>query len=238
MEGPDLFSLLAQLIALKQEVNLQTKATRAQQEQNAATLAQLSATTELLRQAQAAAAADGKEKLRPLLKTLVELYDALMLAEKELRRIQDEELPALQQTVAAEPEDRVLAMPEETRWSRWFGFRSRDTSFYRETLEAQRSQRAKQAERTREGLAKLTRIISSLSTGYAMSLRRVERAFKQHGLEPISTTGQSFNPERMEVVEAVTGSAAPPGEVLAEVQRGYLWQGQVFRYAQVRVSKA
>src|SRR5207244_1561128 len=40
-DEPDLHTLLGQFLALRHEVNLQTKATRAQQEQNAETLRQL-----------------------------------------------------------------------------------------------------------------------------------------------------------------------------------------------------
>ncbi len=71
-----------------------------------------------------------------------------------------------------------------------------------------------------------------------MSLQRVERALRQHGLEAMPAAGERFDPERMEVVEAVAESGRPSGEVIDEVRRGYLWNGRVFRYAQVRVAKS
>jgi molecular chaperone GrpE len=71
-----------------------------------------------------------------------------------------------------------------------------------------------------------------------MSLQRIERALGQHGLEAIPATGQRFDPERMEVVEAVTDSGRPAGVVIDEVRRGYVYNGRVFRYAQVRVAKS
>jgi len=71
-----------------------------------------------------------------------------------------------------------------------------------------------------------------------MSVQRVERALRQQGLEPIPAVGEPFDPERMEVVEAATGTGRPSGEVLEEVRRGYLWNGRVFRYAQVRVARS
>jgi molecular chaperone GrpE (heat shock protein) len=46
-----------------------------------------------------------------------------------------------------------------------------------------------------------------------------------------------FDPELMEVVEAVADSGQSAGEVIEEVRRGYLWHGRIFRYAQVRVAK-
>src|SRR5437899_2689750 len=51
-EPIDLHTLLAQFIALRHEVNLQTRATRAQQEQNAETLDQLRAAFAALEQHQ------------------------------------------------------------------------------------------------------------------------------------------------------------------------------------------
>src|SRR5947209_16896580 len=53
-EPPDLYTLLAQFTALRHEVNLQTRATRAQQEHNAETLRQLADALDSLREAQAA----------------------------------------------------------------------------------------------------------------------------------------------------------------------------------------
>jgi molecular chaperone GrpE len=61
---------------------------------------------------------------------------------------------------------------------------------------------------------------------------------KLHGLEPIPAAGHAFDPEKMEAVEAVADSRVSPGQVFDEVQRGYLWNGRVFRFARVRVAKA
>src|SRR5690242_20663104 len=89
----DLHTLLAQFIALRHEVNLQTKASRAQQEQNAETLRQLAEALEALerREEQAGQAQQevGDEQLRPLLKTLVDMHDALSLARREVQRVQE-----------------------------------------------------------------------------------------------------------------------------------------------------
>src|SRR5262245_35381825 len=90
-EPIDLHTLLAQFTAVRHEVNLQTKASRAQQEQNTELLSQLTEALDALQQAQEKAGeADQQtedEKLRPLFKTLVDLYDALALAQRELLRI-------------------------------------------------------------------------------------------------------------------------------------------------------
>src|SRR5439155_15070901 len=90
-EPLDLHTLLGQMTALRHEVNLQTRATRAQQEQNAEALTQLSQALETIRQARAAAQqADeqGREEhWRPLLKALVDTHDALLLAKRESQRV-------------------------------------------------------------------------------------------------------------------------------------------------------
>ena len=96
----------------------------------------------------------------------------------------------------------------------------------RERLRAARDS----VERTRQTLA-------ATAAGYAMTLQRVERAMAQQGLEPIPAVGRPFDPDRMEALEVVLDSGRPSGEVVEEVRRGYVWQGRIFRYAQVRVAK-
>jgi molecular chaperone GrpE len=218
--GPplDLHTLLAQFIALRHEVNLQTKATRAQQEQNAETLRQLSAAVEMLPQE----APDSDEALRPLLKTLIDLYDALALAERECRRVREAILPSLDRLAQSAP---PLASPAPPWWARWLG-RGQQVP----PAPPDRSPSAEAAQAIRP-------MLDSLVIGYTMSVQRLDRALRQHGLEPIATVGQPFDPERMEVVEVVTTSDRPSGEVVVEMRRGYLWRDQVFRFAQVSVAK-
>lgn len=214
-ERIDLHTLLAQFTALRHEVNLQTKAVRAQQEQNANTLEQLSDALEALRE-KASTGQDAEELTRAQLKTLTELHDALALAAREVQRVRDAVLPDLDRLAVPEP------VPESRRsfWSRLFA-------------------PAVEAPRPRSDTAdRVGRLLESVVTGYTMSLQRLDRALHQHGLEPIPATGRPFDPERMEALEVVSDSARPAGEVVEEVRRGYLWRGRVFRYAQVRVAKS
>src|SRR5439155_15864549 len=64
--APDLHTLLEQFVALRHEVNLQTKASRTQQEQNAEALRRLGEAFDALRQADRQT---NDEPLRPALKT-------------------------------------------------------------------------------------------------------------------------------------------------------------------------
>jgi molecular chaperone GrpE len=284
-ERIDLSTVLGHFVALRQEVNLQTRATRAQQEQNVETLRQLQQALAALERAQEAAAEGQLERVRPLLKTLVDLYDALSLAGRELGRAQDTVLPLLEQLVAPPetateggpvsqppgapggsadlPQDRARpgTAPRRSCWQRWFGKAGNGEGAAEQLAAAERlhgvaqqlelaaerlrgathrQERMAQGEQARQARAaseRLRQVLAALVTGYTMSLQRIERALRQHDLEPIPTVGETFDPELMEVLEAVTGTGRPSGEVLQEVRRGYLWHGRVFRYAQVRVAK-
>jgi molecular chaperone GrpE len=223
-EGVDLHTLLGQFLALRHEVNLQTRAVRSQQEQNGETLRQLSQALEALCQAPTETAPD--DRVRSLLKTLVDLCDALALGAREVKR-GEEALGALLDHVGAGQETPRPA--PRSFWARLFGGG--------EQQEAAREETRERAVRDREALSRVRQGLAALVTGYSMGLQRVERALAQQGLEVMPAVGQPFDPERMEVVEAVTGSGRPSGEVIEEVRRGYLYNGRIFRFAQVRVAR-
>jgi molecular chaperone GrpE len=251
-EEVDLYTLVGQFTALRQEVNLQTRAVRAQQEQNAETLRQLAETVDFLTQAPASPVDDG---VRPLLKTLVDLYDAVALAGRELQRTQETLAAALRSLEEAESDSATKEIAEldwrpptsvrPSGWARWLGRREEDAgasfaSWKAEWTAARRRERESRQERLRcavEAVERQRQTLAATAAGYAMTLQRVERSMAQHGLEAIPAVGQPFDPELMEVLEVVLDSGAPSGEVVQEVRRGYLWNGRVFRYAQVRVAK-
>jgi molecular chaperone GrpE len=253
-EPVDLHTLLGQFIALRHEVNLQTKATRAQQEQNAETLGLLTETLEALEKAQTAAPpeGDGADETRALLKTLVDLHDALTVGGREIGRVQETVTPLLRQIAdltAPRPIDPALlqstasaAVARTTVWGRWFGGGavSADNSTAKAlvaTLTATHEKDQERSQKVQEQLDRLRQMLASLAAGYTMSLQRIERALQKHGLESMAVVGAPFDAERMEVLEVVLNSDRPSGEVVEEVRRGYLWGGRVFRYAQVRVAK-
>jgi molecular chaperone GrpE len=213
-EPVDLHTLVAQFVALRQEVNLQTRAVRAQQEQ----------TAEALKQAQTrpAAPAEDSERAKPLLKALVDVADAQILAVRELERV----LAGLED--AAPPDDAAAQPPKLSLLARLAGAgRVLD-----------RLQQLEQ--RLDSGGPSLETICDRLTAavaGLQMGLQRLERTLRQHGLDPVAAVGQPFDPELMEVVDVAVDSGRPAGEVVEEMRRGYLWNGKVFRYAQVRVAK-
>jgi molecular chaperone GrpE len=203
-----LFTLVGQFTALRHDVNLQTKAARAAVEQNAEVLRQLTETRP--------AAVKEEADLRPLLKAVVDVADALALSLRQMERMRESVEPLL----AALGRPRVP--PRPGFFARLFGAREPEP-----TPEASPDPAAD----------KLRQLAAAAADGYAMSLRRVERVLPTFGLEPIACQDRPFDPERMEVVEVVGGSGRPSGTVVEEVRPGYLWRGKVFRFAQVKVAR-
>jgi molecular chaperone GrpE len=124
-EPIDLAALVRHFTALRQEVNLQTRASRSQMEQNAATLDQLGQALDELREAGGEVDEDAirAQAIQPLLKALVDAHDALALAWRQVDRTQ----VSFDATVQAPP----------SFWSRLFG--SAPTPVlrqYRDTLES------------------------------------------------------------------------------------------------------
>ena len=105
---------MQQFVALRQEVNLQTRASRAQLEQNAQALEELHDALALLQRPPAESAPDADDALRPLLKTLVDVYDALALARREVQRLQEN----VSSSAGVEPPAVEVRLPF---WARWLG---------------------------------------------------------------------------------------------------------------------
>jgi molecular chaperone GrpE len=247
----DLHTLVGQFLALRHEVHLLTRSARAQQEQTTQTQEQLGQALDAVRQSGRQARDDAESaesnQLRPLLKTLLDVEDALGLARREAQRVREVVLPGLDRLVAAlEPPAPLpaesAAPPRPSFWARLFGGAGAPvaSSAPAEAHVPDPSVAARQ-EQQRKVVQEAQQVrdwLESLVTGYTMSLQRLERTLRQSGLEPTSCTGEPFDPETMEAVEAATGTGLPAGQVLEEIRRGYRWRGRVFRYAQVRVAKS
>ena len=169
------------------------------------------------------------EKLRPLLKSLVDSHDALSLGRREVKKVHDGLQLLLAQVVpepAAQGKDPEPAKPPPAInvilpwWARLLGLGHRvDTALapYRSWYNQQQQPGPAPAPRDRpepEACALAQRIrqgIQSILTGYGMSLQRLERALEQYGLEPIAALGELFDPEQMEALEVVHDPERPPG---------------------------
>jgi molecular chaperone GrpE len=217
----DLSALLAPFVALRHEVNLQTRASRAQLEQNAQTLEQLRLALEALRRPVPPSADDA---MRPLLKTLIDVQDALTLARREMLRGRD----ALPARDVPPPPAFDVRLPF---WARCLGLQA-DVDRELAPLRAWQA-----SVPTSDDVARQRQTIEALLVGYDMSLQRLSRALDQQGLERIACVGEPFDPETMEVAEVVRDPERIGTEVIDELRPGYRWRGRLLRYAQVRVAR-
>ena len=74
--------------------------------------------------------------------------------------------------------------------------------------------------------------------GISLIQRKLELTLESEGLKPIEAVGQPFDPERHEAVLREETTAYPDGQVIAELQRGYLLSGRLLRPALVKVAVA
>jgi molecular chaperone GrpE len=251
----DLATLLGHFVALRQEINLQTRAVRTQQEQTADVVGKVQQALDLAQRSQTRAEQAERqgqdEKLRPLLGTLADLYDSLSTAATQIRRVTTGVMPRLQQ-MHEEAEDDTPEPPatpgERARsfWSRWILSPSADDALRAVEEQAhaaeqkrrlEREDRRRRAEASAEARDAVEDALSALLSGYTMNLERIERSLRKHNLEPIAAVGLPFDPETMESLDGVAGTGRPHNEVVEEVQRGYTLNGKVFRYARVRVAR-
>ncbi len=215
----DVSTVVAQFTALRHDVNLQTKATRAATEQ----------ATELAKQAAVAPKPVAHDASAPLVKGLIEIADALATAHRQIESARGGAAPLLAKLSAESLPD-----PPTTAsgfFGRLLGRREALNEWAQEVLAADAQRTSTAAEAT----AKLSPLLAGMADGYTMSLRRVEKVLESAGLVTIPTVGRAFDPELMEVVEVVSGG--PNGTVVEEVRRGYTRNGGVVRFALVKVAR-
>ncbi|HJZ92829.1 MAG TPA: nucleotide exchange factor GrpE [Gemmataceae bacterium] len=235
----DLHALVAQFTALRHEVNLQTRAARTSLEQTGEALEQLESAIEELRERPET----GDNETTALLKALVDAYDNLALALRQVER----QRAAIDQPLADLVEGtKVPDMPKSVDvgqvalrpgfWWRLFGVSAGKSVLHVDIGAAMKELEVRQ-QRTADAASLVRSSFDGLVAGYRMSLARVDRAIEQAGLEVVATEGKPFDPELMEVVEVVGNTGRPAGAVVEEVRRGYLRGDVVFRYAQVKVAR-
>ena len=74
--------------------------------------------------------------------------------------------------------------------------------------------------------------------GVEMTKKLLLDAVKKHGLEPVGTVGEAFNPEFHEAIAQAEHAEIPEGHLIAVMQKGYVLKGRLLRSAKVTVCKA
>ena len=78
---------------------------------------------------------------------------------------------------------------------------------------------------------------SPVSEGFHAIHRKLLGLLEAHGVTPLKSLGEVFNPDLHEAVGSAHSGEYEPGTVIDEVRRGYRWGDEVLRPARVRVAQ-
>ncbi len=77
---------------------------------------------------------------------------------------------------------------------------------------------------------------ANYAKGVELINARMHETLKKMGLEPMDTTGKTFDPNQHQAVERVETDDAEDQSILAEFQKGYTFKGKLLRPAMVKVA--
>jgi len=81
------------------------------------------------------------------------------------------------------------------------------------------------------------RFITSFHQGQELTLKRFEQLLQRHRVYPIACIGKMLDPRTMNTVEIGRNTTLDNGIVLEELRKGFLFEDQVLRLAEVKVNK-
>ncbi|MDO9048551.1 MAG: nucleotide exchange factor GrpE [Methylobacter sp.] len=79
--------------------------------------------------------------------------------------------------------------------------------------------------------------IATFKEGQTMTLRRFEQLLQRYRVYPIECVGKMLDPHTMSAVEIANNATLDNGVVLEELRKGFLFEDQVLRLAEVKVNK-
>jgi hypothetical protein len=80
--------------------------------------------------------------------------------------------------------------------------------------------------------------VGALVRGYELGIERLDQTLDEFSAREIRCKGESFDPRRMNAIDSEESATLPGGTVLEVYRSGYEWNGEIFRPAQVKVSRA
>jgi molecular chaperone GrpE len=184
----DLYSLFAELAALKNEVRLESRQVKTALDEFRAVFETLQASqTQLggeLDRARAALPEQRRAALKPVLLELLELRDRL---EAGLRVLQNYRPALLARLLGAGRRERAL--------------------------------------------------LRAITEGQDISLRRLDQILNTQQVASLNAQGQPLDPHTMRAAELDQRPDLANGIVTEELRKGYLWQGELLRLAEVKVNR-
>ena len=79
--------------------------------------------------------------------------------------------------------------------------------------------------------------VSQVHAGIEMIYRQMQDFLTKSGVAPMEAQGKPFDPNFHEAIAQMENPDLPDETVMAEVQKGYLYNGKVLRHAMVQVSR-
>ncbi|MDQ2694932.1 MAG: nucleotide exchange factor GrpE, partial [Pseudomonadota bacterium] len=71
----------------------------------------------------------------------------------------------------------------------------------------------------------------------AMTLRRLDRILADYRVQPLEVLDRPLDPHAMRVVEVESRADRAQGVVTAELRKGFFWEDDLLRPAEVKVNK-
>ena len=87
------------------------------------------------------------------------------------------------------------------------------------------------------GLADAAADPAKLRGGVELTLRQLQKALSDQGLETVDPVGQAFDPEQHQAMSVVETGQFDPGTVASVMQKGYRFQDRLLRPALVVVAQ-
>ncbi len=80
-------------------------------------------------------------------------------------------------------------------------------------------------------------LIESIKEGQAMTLRRFEQQLAKHKVLPIDVLNKILDPHLMRAVEVDKQTTIDNAIVTGELRKGFMWENEILRLAEVKVNK-
>ena len=90
---------------------------------------------------------------------------------------------------------------------------------------------------SRQSAGAAAAVVDALIRGYELGIERLDQTLDEFNAKEIRCQGESFDPRRMNAIDSEESATVAPDRVIEVYQSGYEWDGEVFRPAQVKVSR-
>jgi len=78
--------------------------------------------------------------------------------------------------------------------------------------------------------------VEGIKKGVEMIYRQLMDFLNREGVVPFDSEGKSFDPQKHEALSVVEDDTIPPGTVVQELEKGYIYKNRILRPARVTVS--